>query len=108
MERPIILAIILSAMATAVMRTLPILLLSRFSLPGPVQRWLSFIPSAIMAAIIASELLSKPSLTSTGLSLSLIAAFAATASGIITRSLFVTVLTGMAVFSGLRYWYGMG
>ncbi|PDO88235.1 AzlD domain-containing protein [Kosakonia pseudosacchari] len=108
MERQIILAIILSAMATAVMRTLPILLLSRFSLPGPVQQWLSFIPSAIMAAIIASELLSKPSLTSTGLSLSLIAAFAAAVSGILTRSLFITVLTGMTVYSGLRYWYGMG
>ncbi|EDW4550589.1 AzlD domain-containing protein [Salmonella enterica subsp. salamae] len=107
MERHIILAVLVSAFATGIMRSVPILLLSGFRLPVLLQQWLSFIPSAIMAAIITSELLSKPSLTGSGLPLSLVAATAAAIAGIISRGLFITVLTGMIAYSGLRYWYGI-
>ena len=64
MDRNIILAILASALVTALMRTAPILLLSRFRLPSAQQQWLSFIPSAIMAAIVTAELVGKPVLTS--------------------------------------------
>jgi branched-subunit amino acid transport protein len=50
------------------MRTVPILLLSRFRLAPVVQQWLSFIPAAIMAAIITAELMGKPALTASGIS----------------------------------------
>ena len=99
MERNILLAIFISALVTALMRTVPILLLSRFRLAPALQQWLSFIPAAIMAA----ELLGKPALTPSGVSISLLAAAVAALAGIVTRSLFATVLAGMVAFSGLSY-----
>ncbi|ROR98040.1 AzlD domain-containing protein [Raoultella terrigena] len=103
MERNIILAILASALVTALMRTVPVLLLSRFRLAPVIQQWLSFIPSAIMAAIIAAELLGKPALSGSGISISLLAAAAATVVGALTRSLFATVIAGMVAFSALSY-----
>lgn len=103
MERNIILAILASALVTALMRTVPVLLLSRFRLAPVIQHWLSFIPSAIMAAIIAAELLGKPALSGSGISISLLAAAAATVAGVLTRSLFATVIAGMVAFSALSY-----
>jgi len=106
MERNIVLAILACALVTALMRTVPILLLSRFRLSPILQQWLSFIPSAIMAAIVTAELLGKPALTSGGLSISLLAAAVATVVGILTRGLFATVIAGMVAFSALRYLLG--
>ncbi|MDU1084378.1 MAG: AzlD domain-containing protein, partial [Leclercia adecarboxylata] len=56
MERHILLTILASALVTALMRTVPVLLLSRFRLPDVLLQWLSFIPTAIMAALVAAEL----------------------------------------------------
>lgn len=103
MERNILLAIIASALVTALMREVPVLLLSRFRMPPSVQQWLSFIPAAIMAAIITAELLGKPAMTTSGVSISLLAAAIATLVGILSRSLFATVLAGMVAFTGLSY-----
>ncbi len=103
MERNILLAILASAAVTALMRVVPVLLLSRFRMPPALQQWLSFIPTAIMAAIIAAELLGKPALTSDGISISLLAAAIATVVGILSRSLFATVIAGMVAFTGLSY-----
>lgn len=106
MERNILLAIIACAVVTALMRTVPILLLSRFRLAPVLQQWLSFIPSAIMAAIITAELVGKPALTPSEISVSLLAAGVATLAGILSRSLFATVIAGMVAFSGLSYLLG--
>lgn len=103
MERNILLAIIASALVTVLMRVVPVLLLSRFRMPPALQQWLSFIPAAIMSAIIAAELVGKPALTSGGLSISLLAAVVATLVGALSRSLFATVIAGMAAFMGLSY-----
>lgn len=103
MERNIILAILAAALVTALMRTVPILLLSRFRLPSALQQWLSFIPSAIMVAIVTAELIGKPALTQSGISISLLAALAAAIVGVITRSLFATAIVGMVAFSALSY-----
>lgn len=104
MERNILLAIFISALVTALMRTVPILLLSRFRLATGLQQWLSFIPAAMMAAIVCAELLGKPALTHSGLSISLLAALASIAIGMATRSLFATIIVGMVAFSALSYW----
>ncbi|QLR43515.1 AzlD domain-containing protein [Enterobacter sp. RHBSTW-00994] len=103
MERNILLAIFISALVTALMRTVPILLLSRFRLAPILQQWLSFIPSAIMTAIITAELIGKPALTPSGISISLLAAAISAVAGMLTRSLFATVIAGMVAFSGLSY-----
>lgn len=107
MERNILLTIAIAALVTALMRTVPILLLSRFRLAPVVQQWLGFIPAAIMAAIIAAELIEKPALTSNGISISLLAVAIAAITGIITRGLFATVIAGMVAYSGLRYFFGL-
>ncbi|MGL4720754.1 MAG: AzlD domain-containing protein [Kluyvera intermedia] len=103
MERNILVAILASAAVTALMRVVPVLLLSRFRMPPALQQWLSFIPAAIMAAIITAELVGKPAVTSSGISVSLLAAAVATLVGIISRSLFATVIAGMVAFTGLSY-----
>lgn len=38
-------------------RFAPITLLSRFDLPAPLLRWLSFIPVSVMGALVASEVM---------------------------------------------------
>ncbi|PKH26618.1 branched-chain amino acid ABC transporter [Enterobacterales bacterium CwR94] len=103
MERNIYITLAAAALVTAVMRVAPILLLSRFRLAPLAQQWLSFIPCAIMAAIVTVELLEKPALTSSGISLSLLAAALAALVGIVSRSLFATVLAGMVAYAGLGY-----
>ena len=95
MSTSLLITILLSAGITALMRTVPLILLSRFRMAPVVQNWLGFIPSAIMAAIITSELVHKPLFSPSGLSMSLMAAALATVCGIVTRSLFVTVIAGM-------------
>ena len=103
MERNILLAILASAAVTALMRVVPVLLLSRFRIPPPLHQLLGFLPAPIMAAIITAELVGKPALTSSGISVSLLAAAVATLVGIISRSLFATVIAGMVAFTGLSY-----
>ncbi len=103
MNGPIIFTIAMSALVTALIRTVPLFLLSRFHLPQRLQDWLSFIPSAIMSAIITAEIIAKPVWSASGLSLSLIATLIAVAAGMITRSLFLTVVAGMAAMMGLSY-----
>ena len=39
------------------MRFVPLAILSRFDIPRPVMRWLSYIPVAIMGALVAVEVL---------------------------------------------------
>lgn len=106
MSTSLLITILLSAGITALMRTVPLILLSRFRMAPVVQNWLGFIPSAIMAAIITSELVHKPLLSPSGLSMSLMAAVLATICGIVTRSLFVTVIAGMAGILVLKYLLG--
>jgi len=106
MSTSLLITILLSAGITALMRTVPLILLSRFRMAPVVQNWLGFIPSAIMAAIITSELVHKPLLSPSGLSMSLMAAALATFCGMVTRSLFVTVIAGMAGILVLKYLLG--
>ncbi|WP_168879384.1 AzlD domain-containing protein [Rhizobium sp. P28RR-XV] len=99
-------AITLSAVVTIALRSLPVLLLSRFAMPQIVRDWLGFVPAAIMAAIVAAELIHKPELTPSGISISLVAAVAASVTGAVSRSLFLTVIAGVAAFLMVRTFLG--
>ena len=81
----------------------PVAIVSRMDLPKPVMRWLSFIPIAVMGALVASEVLrpagrwSAP-LTSPSL-------YAAVVTGIVfklTRSFLGATVAGMASFVVLQ------
>ncbi|WP_207178779.1 AzlD domain-containing protein [Methylobacterium indicum] len=91
-------AILLGAAVTVCARTLPILLLSRRPLPRPAVLWFGFVPSAVMAAIVAVDLIVHPARTASGWSVSSLAAATALAIGAFSRSLFFTVLSGVCAF----------
>ena len=52
-----ILAMIFMSVATYLPRLLPVLLLSKRSLPPAMARWLSYIPVAVLAALLGPALL---------------------------------------------------
>jgi len=90
--RPEILALVLGcALVTAVPRVLPLVALSRLELPPWLAGWLRYVPIAVLAALLAIELLSAgaaglPAIT---------AAFALAAA---TRSLLGSVIAGVALY----------
>lgn len=96
-------ALMLSVLATVALRSLPILLLSRVRVRVALHEWLSFVPAAIMTALVVVELLVKPDFAPDGWSLSACAALGSLLIGAATRSLFLTVLSGIAVFMVLQW-----
>ena len=100
----IALAIVLMAIVTYIPRAFPILLLSGKKMPKPLVRWLSYVPVSVMAALLIPALLvreEKLDISITGnpvfwvsIPVFLIA--------ILTRNLFITVLSGMAGVAILR------
>ncbi|KMO34677.1 hypothetical protein VQ03_23075 [Methylobacterium tarhaniae] len=102
MQNSVISAVALGAAITVCARALPIVLLSQIRLPKMAMLWLSFVPSSIMASIVAAELTSDPRMTEAGWSISALAAAAALLVGILSRSLFFTVFSGMSTFVLLK------
>lgn len=100
----ILFIIIGSAIVTFIPRVLPLVVLSRITLPDWGMRWLSFVPVAVMAALVGQELVlpnGKLSLSQTNIEL--LAAIPTFAVAIISRSLLATVLTGIISMMVLRY-----
>jgi branched-subunit amino acid transport protein len=101
----IALLIFFMAAVTYLPRLLPILLLSRRTLPGAIQRWLSYVPVAVLAALLAPALFAP--VGQLNLSVTENPAFWVSipvfAVAFITRNLFVTVIVGMALIALFRY-----
>jgi branched-subunit amino acid transport protein len=98
--RPEILALILACAAvTAVPRVLPFVLLSKIELPRWLLAWLAYVPVAVLAALLAIEVLlvdGKPAISAANPSLAAIVPALAVAG--VTRSLIATVLAGVAAY----------
>lgn len=100
----IALLIFFMALVTFLPRVLPVLLLSRRSLPEPVERWLSYVPVAVLAALLAPSLFAPSGWFNLAFSenpafwvsipVFVIAFF--------TRNLFITVLSGMFLIAIFR------
>lgn len=56
MSRSIILLILLSSFVTYVPRLLPILVLKNATLPEWFQRWMAYLPIAIFASLLATDI----------------------------------------------------
>ncbi|RAL24031.1 AzlD domain-containing protein [Thermoflavimicrobium daqui] len=97
----IFIIIIGGMIVTLLPRVLPLLVLSRITLPEWGQRWLQFIPISIMAALITQSLFMANSLD---LKVWIAALIALGVAGF-TRSLLGTVVVGMFVIMCLRYFY---
>jgi len=100
----IVILIFLMSLVTFVPRVLPILALSRRKLPELVERWLSYVPVAVLAALLAPALFAPTGAVNLNFSVNpafwvsipvfIIAAF--------TRNLFITVLSGMILIALVR------
>jgi branched-subunit amino acid transport protein len=100
--RPDLLALILACAAvTAVPRVLPLVLLSRIELPRWLLAWLANVPIAVLAALLAIEVLVvEGRLDLSAANPSLLAILPALAVAACTGSLIGTVIAGVAA-----YWF---
>lgn len=84
-------------LVTCLPRVLPLVVLSRLTIPPLILQWLRFIPVAVLASLLAPELF----MTTGSLNLSLLnpvflAALPSFGVAFYTKNLFYTVFTGMA------------
>jgi branched-subunit amino acid transport protein len=102
-----ILAVIIgSAIVTFIPRVVPLVLLSKIQIPQWGIDWLKHIPVAVMAALLAQELLLSDNQFSVSKNtLELIAALPTFITAIYTRSLLGTVLVGILSLMMLRFLY---
>jgi branched-subunit amino acid transport protein len=100
----IILAILLMALVTYLPRFLPLLLLSRQKLNPMIRVWLSYVPVAVLAALLGPALFMAEGTITIHPSLNLYfwAALPTFAIALLTRNMFLTVLMGMGAVAILR------
>ncbi len=99
----ILIIIIGCALVTFVPRVLPLMILSQLELPTWLIRWLKNVPVAVMAALLAQELLlsnNQFSIMDNGLKI--LAAIPAFIVAILTKSLLGTVMAGVIAMMILR------
>lgn len=93
------------ALATAIPRIVPLVLLSRLSIPKWLTDWLSFIPITVMVAIVAQEIALPGNAPDTARSLTLLGVSLATLIvALVSRSLFATVIVGAGLMLGVQLW----
>jgi branched-subunit amino acid transport protein len=99
-----VLCIILGAgLVTVVPRVVPLVLLSRISLPAATVRWLSYVPIAVLSALLAQEvLLANGQIYLSPHNLALLAVIPTLLVAVRTRSMIGTVLTGVIAMALLR------
>ena len=100
----IALAIILMAVVTYIPRSFPVLLLAGKKMPEPLVRWLSYVPVAVMAALLGPAILVRQETLELSLAGNpvLWVSLPVFAIAVYTRNLFITVLSGMAGVALLR------
>lgn len=102
-----ILLIILMALVTFLPRFLPLFLLARRKLPPLFERWLSYVPVAVLSALLGPVLfLPEGKLALQPASNPFFwAAIPSFLIAILTRNMFITVLVGMGSVAALRYFF---
>ncbi len=98
--RPEILTLVLACAAvTVVPRVVPLVLLAKVDLPGWLLQWLGYVPIAVLAALLAIEVLVVDGRTAVSIANpSLLATIPALAVAALTRSLIGTVAVGVGVY----------
>ncbi len=92
------------ALVTVVPRILPLMYLSTDSMPEPVLRWLSFVPVAVMSALLFPDLVIQEGKLNISLdNIYLLAAFPSFLVAWRTKSFFGTIVCAMATVAFLRY-----
>lgn len=84
------------ALVTYLPRFLPLYVLSRIQIPRPFALWLSYVPVAVLAALVAPGLLlSEGQLFISFKNHYLLASLPTFAAAVKTRNMFITILVGM-------------
>ncbi|MDF7676335.1 AzlD domain-containing protein [Neisseriaceae bacterium ESL0693] len=96
-QRHLLLVILLCSGISFILRAAPLMLLANRRFPPLVKNWLSFIPSTIITALIMSEIASHLH-QKTEIWCMLIATLVSFMACYFSRSLFLTVVVGMAVY----------
>ena len=92
------LGIAVATAVTALIKIVPIMALAHRPFPKLFRYWLNFVPAAVLSAIIVAEILEKPETTSFGISVALLSTIVSLIAGMLTRSLFVTVVVSIFAF----------
>lgn len=99
-----LLIIVGAAVVTIIPRVAPLVLLSRITLPERAVRWLGFVPTAVLAALLAQTVfLPDGQIAWPPENLAMIAVIPVLAIAVHTHSLIGTVLGGVAVMALLRW-----
>ncbi|MDD4730600.1 MAG: AzlD domain-containing protein [Desulfovibrio sp.] len=107
-QRTLLLTILGMALVTYIPRALPALTLSSRSLPGPVRRFLSFVPVAVLSALLLPSLLApNAQLDFSGSNIFLWVSLILLPICIKTRSFFGTVAMGMGLVALARWLFGV-
>lgn len=94
------------ALGTALPRALPMTMLSEKAMPPKVQRWLTFVPAAILAALVAPDIfLRDGALFLSTDNIFLLAALPTLLVAWKTRSLFASLAAGMGLVALCRWWW---
>lgn len=92
-----------TAIVTLIPRIVPLVLLSRITLPKGVVRWLGYVPIAVLAALLAqSVVLPDGRLSLPPQNLSMVAIIPVLFIAVRTKSLIGTVAGGVALMAALR------
>ena len=92
------------AAVTYIPRMLPIMFLASRSMPGFLIRWLSYVPISVLSAMLLPELLVKNNKIDFSLdNIFLLTAIPTMLVGWLTKSLYLTVFTGMGIIAVYRY-----
>jgi branched-subunit amino acid transport protein len=103
LQEPFILILAGMALVTYLTRVLPLLTLTEMRLPPLLLRWLSFIPVAVLGALLGPELLLEGGKLNFSIgNHHLLAALPSFIAAVKTRSLLWTVVAGMGAVVLLR------
>ncbi|OEU71045.1 MAG: branched-chain amino acid ABC transporter [Desulfovibrio sp. S3730MH75] len=107
MDQKIIFFIIIGMMVvTYVPRVLPVLALSSRELPPLVIRWLGYVPTAVLSAMLVPSLLAPEGVINLGFdNIYLWVAIPTFAVAMFTRNFFGTVAVGMGLVAAVRYFF---
>lgn len=102
--RPEVLIIILgTGLVTLLPRIVPMVLVRRLELPEVVSRWLGFVPIAVIASLLAQELLMpEGNVALPRENLQIVAGIPALITVVMTRSLIGCVVAGILTMTLLR------
>ncbi|HHA5930834.1 TPA: AzlD domain-containing protein [Staphylococcus aureus] len=99
--------ILLCGIVTLLIRIIPFIMISKVQLPDVVVRWLSFIPITLFTALVIDSIIQQtPHGEGYTLNIHYIIALIPTVIlSIITRSLTITIISGIVIMAALRFFF---